>query len=820
MSAPAPLGPARLYRACDPAELDFTDTGELPDIEGILGQERAARALDFGLAIRDDGFNLFVMGPPGVGKHSLVERLLTEAAGQGQVPADWAYVHNFDQPHKPRALTLPAGRVAQLKADMGHLVDDLLVAIPAIFESDEYRRQLEEIDNEFTSREAAAFAELVEEGQAQGVAVLRTPTGFGLAPMHAGEVISPEEYEKLPEREKTRISLGMDTLRDKLRKLVRKTPQWQREKRARVKTLNGEFAQLAVDHQLGELRDKYAATPAVLDYLAGVERDLIENYDDFLKTKEGVGQLLGLTASPAQAFRRYQINALVEHGRSQGAPVVTPDPPGFPDLVGRIEHMEHLGALVTDFTLIKPGALHLANGGYLVLDARKLLLQPYAWEGLKRALRARRVKVESLGQMLSLVSTVSLEPEPIPLDVKVVLLGERILYYLLHEYDPDFPELFKVVADFEDEFPRDAASQHLYARLVAMLARKAELPVFERAACARLIEQAARAAEDAERLSSDMQSLVSLMREAAFLARRADQAKVGVEQVNAAIAAREARSGRLRDRVQEAILRGTLRIDTAGERVGQINGLAVIDLGDSRFAHPTRITATVRLGEGEVLDIQREVDLAGAIHSKGVLTLVSFLTTRFANAQPLSMAASLAFEQTYGEVEGDSASMAELCVLLSAIGDIPIRQSLAITGSVDQYGRMQAIGGVNEKIEGFFDLCQARGLSGEQGVLIPAANVPHLMLKAEVVAACAEGRFRVWPVEDVDQAMELLTGLPAGLPDAQGVVPPGSVNHTVASKLLQFSALRQAYASGAFVQATKPARPLRKKRKRQGVGGR
>lgn len=808
---PKPLSPEQLYTPCLLPAAGFDTSNDLPEFVGILGQARAAEAVDFGLAIPQHGFNLFVMGPAGVGKSTLVAKLVQEAAQEGKVPPDWVYVNNFTHPHRPKAIALPPGQGQALRQDMQHLVEDLLAIIPAIFESDEYRSRLEEIENEFSEREAGTFRELGEEAKQNGIALLRTPNGFGLAPMKDGEVITPEEFEKHSDAERERIAKAMESMREKLHKLIRKGPQWQREKRAKIRTLNREFSRLAVEHQIGELRDKYAEIQAVLEYLQAVEDDLVENADEFRKAQETPPQLLGITLSPSPSFRRYQVNALIDHNGLAGAPVVEPDHPGYPNLIGRIEHVEHLGALVTDFTLIKAGALHQANGGYLILDVRKLLMQPFAWEGLKRALRAREVKVESLGQMLSLVSTVSLDPEPIPLDVKVVLLGERILYYLLQEYDPDFPELFKVVADFEDELARDDASHMLYARLIGTLVRKEGLLPFAREACARLIEQAAREAEDAERLSTNMQSLLNLMREADFLARRADASRVSLSHVQAGIDARLRRSGRLRSKVQEAILRETLHIETSGQRVGQVNGLSVIDLGDSRFCHPTRITATVRLGEGEVIDIQKEADLAGSIHSKGVMTLTAFLATRYASALPLSLTASLSFEQTYGEVEGDSASMAELCVLLSAIGDLPIKQSLAMTGSVDQYGKMQPIGSVNEKIEGFFDICAARGLTGDQGVLIPADNVKHLMLKAEVVEACQAGRFRIWPVTDLDEAIELLTDLPAGQPDAKGVVPEGSVNYQVAARLIQYSSLRQAYLSATQTTSGKRRTSAKKK---------
>ncbi|MDD3518117.1 MAG: AAA family ATPase [Chromatiales bacterium] len=792
---PQALDPSRLYTCCDPAAFDFETTAELPDLQPPVGQERAVEALHFGIGIEREGYNLFVMGPPGAGRKALATRLLKERAAERPTPADWCYVHNFDQPHRPRALEFPPGRGRQFRQDMQQAVDELTTALPALFESDEYRNRAEEIENEFSEREARLLQELGDEAEKRHIALLRTPGGFGLAPMHDGEVISPEAFEKLPEAEQERFRADMEEMGERLHKVIRQAPQWAREKRARFRELNQEFSEFAVGHLIDELEARYQDLPQVVDYLKAVRKDLLEHAEEFRKGEESPMPPFMGGGEHKPSFLRYRVNLLIAHDENGGAPVVYLDRPSYPNLIGRVEHMERMGALVTDFTLIKAGALHEANGGYLLLDARDLLMQPFAWEGLKRTLAAHTIRIDSLAQMLSLVSTVSLEPQPIPLNVKVVLYGERLLYYLLCEYDPDFRELFKVMADFEDEMPRDDASHALYARLIATLVKQDALLPFDRAACARVIEQAAREAEDAERLSTHLQGTLDLLREADHFAREGRLVAVGAPEVETAIAARRRRSERIHQRILDATLRETLRVDTAGARVGQINGLSVIELGGERFGHPTRITANVRIGEGDVLDIQREVELGGAIHSKGVLILSSFLATRYASNQPLSLTASLVFEQTYSEVDGDSASMAELCVLLSALADVPVRQSLAITGSVDQFGQMQAIGAVNEKIEGFFDLCNARGLDGSHGVLIPQANVKHLMLRADVRAACADGRFSIWPVLNVDAAIELLTGVPAGLPDEQGVIPPGSINHRVAGQLLEYSELRQSFAA-------------------------
>ena len=455
--------------------------------------------------------------------------------------------------------------------------------------------------------------------------------------------------------------------------------------------------------------------------------------------------------------------------------------------------MAQLGALVTDFNLIKAGALHRANGGYLILDARKVLLQPFAWEELKRALSSEEIRIEVLGQTLSLISTVSLEPESIPLDVKVVLLGERLLYYTLSQLDPDFAELFKVAADFEDQMDRTPENHLLYARMIATMVRQEGLRPFDREAVARVIEQSARLAGDAERLSTHVRSIADLLREADYWAGEAQHSVVTAADVQRAIDAQVYRSDRVRERIQEEIQRGTILIDTQGAAVGQVNGLSVLTLGQFAFGRPSRITALVRLGRGEVIDIEREVALGGPIHSKGVLILSSYLGARYARDQPLSLSASLVFEQSYSGVEGDSASSAELYALLSALADLPIKQSLAVTGSVNQHGQVQAIGGVNEKIEGFFDICRAQGMNGEQGVLIPASNVKHLMLRPDVVEAVAAGHFHVYPVETIDQGIELLTGVPAGEPDETGAFPAGSVNQRVEARLRELAERRLAF---------------------------
>jgi lon-related putative ATP-dependent protease len=793
------LAPEALCARCDPARFAFNTTSELDDLMEVVGQARATQAIEFGIGIRRDGYNLFVLGTPGTGRRSVVRQFIQREAATEPVPSDWCYVNNFEQPHKPRALELPAGKGARLRHDMEQLIEDLRSAIPTAFESEEYRARRQELEQELKERHERAFEELRQQAESHGISMVRSPSGMAFAPMRKGEVLSSEEFHKLPEAEQKRIEAVVTSLEEQLEQIINQVPQTRREGQRRIRELERDVTMSAVGHLIDELKKEYATLPKVVSHLETLQQAVIDNADDFRRQEEGqeitiLGISLSRAAAGASALRRFEVNVLIDHGGAKGAPVVHEDNPSYQSLVGRVEHLSQMGALVTDFTLIKPGALHRANGGYLILDVRKILMQPYAWEGLKRALSSRVARIESLGQALSLVSTVSLEPEPIPLNVKVVLLGERLLYYLLNYYDPDFGDLFKVAADFEDSMERTQESELLYARLIATIARKEGLLVLDRAACARMIEQGARVAEDAEKLSVRLRDIADQLREADYWARKAGRDVVTAEDVQHALDARVHRADRLRERLQDEIHRGTLLIDTQGERVGQVNGLSVVGLDDFMFGHPSRITASVRLGKGEVLDIQREVELGGPLHSKGVLILSGFLGARYAPNRPLSLSASLVFEQTYGEVEGDSASSAELYALLSALAETPLKQSLAVTGSVNQHGEIQAIGGVNEKIEGFFDVCNRRGLTGEQGVLIPAANVKQLMLRRDIVDAAAQGKFHIYPVHTVDEGIEFLTGLPAGERDENGLFPDGTINQRVEVKLLILAEQARAYA--------------------------
>ncbi len=796
LTQPKSLDADQLRSVCDPAQFRFDTTAELGDPDRMLGQERALEALEFGVGIARDGYNLYALGETGTGRHHLLRDYLSKQAADRPVPQDVCYVFNFDEPHKPRCLLIPPGRARLFKADMEQLVDDLEAALPVAFESDEYQARAQEIHDEFEHRREEAFTALAKEATAMKIRLVRTPGGFAFAPVVDDAVIEPEAFAKLTDEEKQQIERQVSGLQDKLAAILRSVPQWQRDAREKLRSLNREVAIYTVGHLIDALESSYADIDGIAAYLGAVREDIVDNTNAFLG-RDGDSDGATPQGHDGGALNRYKVNLLIDRDGDEGAPVVYEDHPLYQNLVGRVEHVSLLGALTTDFTLIKPGALHHANGGFLILDARKLLAQPYAWEGLKRALKSDVIRLESLGEMFSLVSTVTIEPEPVPLDVKVAVVGDRLLYYLLHAYDPEFEELFKVSADFEDRIDRSEENLAAYAVMIGAIARREELLAMDRGGVSRVIEQSAREADHAGKLSTRLSRITDLLHQADHWAREEGKTLIDAAAVTRAIDMRERRADRIRERTLEQILRGTVLIDTEGERVGQLNGLAVLDVADHAFGSPVRITATARIGEGELVDIEREVELGGSLHSKGVFILSAFIAARYAAEQPLSVAASLVFEQSYGSVEGDSASLGELCALLSAMGDIPVRQDLAITGSVNQHGAAQAIGGVNEKIEGFFAVCEARGLTGRQGVIIPASNVQHLMLDADVVDAVREGRFGVYAVHTVDEAMEILANTPAGVADGSGEYPPGTVNRIVADRLHDLAQKRHEFSKPA-----------------------
>ena len=797
-----PIEPSKLRTICDPHSLSFATTDDLVPIERLVGQERALGAVRFGSEIDRPGYNLFALGAQGTGRHTAIVSYLGKKAADAPAPDDWVYVHNFKLAHHPEAMQLPAGMAIRVRDAMDELIEELRVAIPALFQSDEYREKHRAIDTEFDEQRDEAFETLRKKAEAQNATILRTPMGFALAPTHDGQVISPEVFNLLPKDQKSAIETKIAELQKELSGVLEQLPLLEKRHRDQIQKLNAALTGTVVEASIKMFADRFSTVDTIQKRLARVRDDIVEHADIFLSQTEAeaASPFPVNTADPASAsrFNRYRVNVMVANdgnGDHKGAPLVREDHPTLANLVGRVEHIAQFGALITDFTMIRPGALHRANGGYLIIDARKVLSEAFSWEALKRALRGGTITIVSAAEQLSLASTISLEPEPIPLRVKVVLVGERILYYLLSTLDPDFAELFKVEVDFDEELPRSDENVALYARLIASIAKRENLLPLDASGVARVVEEASRLAEDAERLSLKVGQLEDLLGEADYWARNTGQQQISDTDVERAFNEQIHRADRIRERRHEAIERGTLLVETDGEAIGQINGLSVMSLGRFSFGQPTRITTRVRMGSGKVVDIERETKLGGPLHSKGVLILSGYLAANYARDVPVSLWASIVFEQSYGGVDGDSASSAELYSLLSALADVPIRQSLAVTGSVNQFGQVQAIGGVNEKIEGFFDICQSRGLTGRQGVLIPASNVKHLMLRSDVVQAATEGRFSVYPIETVAQGIELLTGVPAGERGTDGAFPYGTINAKVETTLRAFANARKSFAA-------------------------
>jgi lon-related putative ATP-dependent protease len=802
-----------LFRSCNHDNLNFETTEDLEPYSGIIGQPRASEAVQFGIDVPHEGYNIFALGPSGTGKRSMVWQFLEERASRGSTPDDWCYVNNFDEPHKPVCLRLPAGKGRQLRDDMQRLIDDVGGALVGAFEGDEYRRERQALEERYSKQQEETFEKIQKLARERGLEVMRTPQGLGFAPRNEdeGRAMRPDEIQELSEEEQEKLQEKVQEVQKEAQRLLQDAPRTQRQARDELQQLDRRMADGALEHLFSELRERYEDLPEVLDHLQRVKEDMVRNADQLVTLQrqaeqpaeaqqqqqqgQGIGgaagQPLPRPMREAPLTRRYRVNLLVNHEDTDGGPLVYEDHPNYPNIIGKVDHLVQMGALIADFNMIKPGALHQANGGYLILEAHKLLMQPHVWEGLKRSLRARQVRIESLGEVAGLASTVTLEPEPIPLDVKVVLMGSPMVYHLLRSLDPDFAELFKVPADFALDMGRSDEDEALYARLVATLAQKSELKPFARDAVARVIERSSRLAGDSQKLGVHMRSIADLLHEADHWARRDGRDAVHAEHVQQAVEAQRRRSDRSKERIREEIGRGTIKVSVEGRRIGQINGLAVWPFGDFMFGRPTRISSQVSVGRGQVVDIEREVDLSEATHSKGVMILSGFLAGRFARKEPLSLNASLVFEQNYAGVGGDSASLAELYALLSSIGELPLAQGLAVTGSVNQHGEVQAIGGVNQKIEGFFDVCQDQGLTGEQGVLIPEANVQHLMLRQDIIDAVEAGRFHIHSIAHVDDGMELMFGVPAGERDSQGEFSADSVNGKVSAGLAEFARQRK-----------------------------
>ena len=806
---PQPLQASELRRVVNPASLGFKTTDELVPITGLIGQERALKAIQFGADIKSHDFNMFVLGPPASGKTTAVKAHLGPKAAEAPTPPDWAYVYNFENPNRPKALKLPSRRAKDLAKGMIAALDELRGALPVRFEGEDYQARRRAIDEQFRSGNDEALEALKKKAQAQNIALLRTPTGFAMAPMHEGKVVKPEVFNALPEAMRRDVENKIAALEKELSAILERLPKAEKKRRQQLSELNEEVATSAIRDALFDLHGSFSDVSDAAAYLEAAAHDMVRNVSLFLATGEEENAIVRRPTDSAQdpRFRRYLVNVMAANGEaaSAGAPLIEENNPTYGTVIGRVEHFAQMGTLVTDFLLIKPGALHKANGGYLLVDARRLLLSPFAWEALKRAIKAREIRIEQPTEVAGLASTQTLDPEPIPLDIKVVLFGDRELYYLLVAHDPDFPRLFKVQADFDDTIARSSENDNAYARLIASVVKEHGLKPLDAAAVARIIDEGARLAEDREKLSIELGRISDIVREADYWSSQAKRKITGRQDVARAIEEQIQRADRLRDRALETITRGIVLVDTDGAQVGRINGLSVVQLGAYSFGRPSRITARVRLGSGRVTDIEREAKLGGPLHSKGVMILWGFLAGRYALEAPLALGATLVFEQSYGGVDGDSASSAELYALLSALAEVPIKQSLAVTGSVNQQGEVQAIGGANEKIEGFFDICRAKGLNERQGVLIPKSNVQHLMLREDVVEAVKNGQFAIYAVDSVDDGIEILTGVKAGERGPEGRFPAGTINRLVEDKLKSFAERARGFAKSGGDRNEGPA---------------
>ncbi len=790
------LSSNEIYKKCDSSRFDFNSTAELEERLSSLGQARAISAVELGINIKSKGYNLFCFGPEGTGKMSLVQRILQKEAAFRKTPDDYAYVYNFDEPYKPIALRFAAGEGSIFAKEVDDMIFELSSSIPSVLESEEYKAALNIIEQKYKGKRDDYIAFLQKKAKGKSVSLLQMPVGLVVAPVKDGEVLNPEAFEALSQKDKDRITNDLNAMQLEIENSAQDLSKWEEKQRLDIENLRQKFIKNITHEPFENLRQKYKKNKGASDFLKASAKYIVENIEEFLPEStprnNPAGEEDPLTAllsrmnkNDEDKFAKFKVNVIVKNKPDSGAPIVLLDHPTQGNLVGKVERLQQYGALLTDFTLIKAGALHRANGGFILIDARKLLLQPYAWDSLKRALASKTIKIEAPTDDTTF-TTISLDPEPIALDVKVILTGDEELYELLSERDPDFKDYFKVEADFGTDMDRTQENEIEYAKLIGSLSKKKKLRSLNKQAVARVIEYASRLADDSEKLTAHIASIGDLLREADYWASKTGAKQIGKNHIVQAIEAQIYRSDRINEAMLEQIDKGTILMDVKGKRIGQINGLVVYNLSRLSFGKPSRITAQVRMGNGEFVDIEREIDLSGPIHTKGVLILQALLSNRFAKRKPLSLSASIVFEQSYGGVDGDSASSTEYYCLLSAIAELPIKQNIAVTGSINQFGEIQPIGGVNEKIEGFFEVCRHGGLTGDQGVIIPSTNVGNLMLDEKVVKAVEEGKFHIWAIDTVDDGIEILTGIKAGTPDKKGRYPKGTVNAMVAQKLDEY----------------------------------
>lgn len=780
------VSPADLRAEWPPDQLPFDTTEELPTLDAVFGQERAVRAIEFALGMSAPGYHLYAAGPDGIGKATITESFLRRRAQSMTPPPDWVYVHNFDDPDRPIGISMRSGEGRRFAEAVRKTVETARAELQHAFESDSYARQRTEVGKAMEQRRNALLEELRQDAERIGFMLQMTPTGITSAPLLDGKPLTEEQFHALPEDRQHEVEEHARQLEGRVQEAMLALRALERESQEQLRTLDGQVATFAVEHLFEPLIDEYHADAEVAQFLQHVRDDIQERHEDQRNQPAAPVPGLPIAAAPDRPPRRYEVNVLITNDPQRGAPVIVEPHPTYHNLLGRIEYIGQFGTMATDHTLIKAGSLARANGGFLLLRLRDLLTNAQVYDGLKRALATEQLVIENLGESLGLVPTSALKPEPIPLDLKVVIVGDSGLYSYLYRMDPDFRELFRVKADFETEVPRRDDTVLGLAALIHNQCERSGLRCFSDTAVARLVEHSSRLVEDQRKLSANMGAFVDIVRQADFWAGQAGATVVGPQHVERALEEQAYRSALVRDRVQEMIADGTIFIDTHGMRVGQVNALSVLDLGDLQFGRPSRITCITSAGTGSIVNVERESDMAGRIHNKGFLILRGFIAGRFGQARAMSLHASLTFEQLYGDIDGDSASSTEIYALLSSLAEAPIRQSIAVTGSVNQLGEVQPIGGATAKIEGFFDVCRAGGLDGTQGVMIPRANVRNVVLRPEVAAAVAAGQFHVWAVSTIDEGIELLTGIPAGVPGDDGEYPEGTIFRRAADRLTSF----------------------------------
>ncbi|MFH1847148.1 MAG: ATP-binding protein [Candidatus Omnitrophota bacterium] len=776
---------SELRQTCDPEVFAFKTTEDYEFDHEPVHQERGVNAIDFGLNVKSEGYNIFVCGATGTGRNTQVKKAVNEIAAQQKTPDDWIYVYNFVREDEPIAVSLPAGRGMMFKKDMEELVEELKIEIPKAFESEDYEIRRQELLKKYKQKRDQTLEDIENKAFEEGFVLKQSATGVILVPRAGDRQMTSAEYEKLSKKEKEKVEYKKNELHVRIEQVLGEVRLMEKTAKVKIKELQKEVAIFSVRHIIDELRFKYREYEDIIEHLNHIQEDVVNDIDIFKEEEEeGQALLLGMKApSKKNSFRKYEVNLLIDHRHSKGAPVIYEPNPTYYNLIGRIEYVSHFGSMSTDFSMVAPGALHKANGGYLILQTMDVLSSFMAWDALKRVIKNHEIKVEDINEQFRIITTTSLKPRPIPSDIKIVMIGPPWLYQMLYRFDEEFREMFKVRADFDVEMNRDDEKIKKYASFVKVRCEEEGLRHFDRKAVAKVVEYGSRLTSDQDKLSAKFRDINDLLREANYWAGKDNADYVEEPHIDKAIKEKVYRSNLIEEKIVEYIEKDVLMIDVKGSVTGQVNGLAVIDMGEYMFGKPSRITAKTYMGKAGVMDIERQVKMGGNIHSKGVLILSGYLGEKFAQDIPLSLSASICFEQSYDGVDGDSASSTEAYCLLSSLADVPIKQSIAVTGSMNQHGRIQPVGGINEKIEGYYHVCKAKGLSGEQGVMIPEQNVKHLMLKEEVVEAVEKGKFHIWSVSTVDEGIELLTGKKAGTKDKSGKYAKGTVYHLVAKKL-------------------------------------